>query len=347
MTYKNILLNSSILDNASLSAICTECKKHPDRAFKKMKEYLKNSLENYGPVTRDNNKNIYNVANKCLTAATQAAEKNENLVDKKAIFEIDESNHSDDSDCSMMSTDSNFMGTRSNPRGRPRSITPNKRGRGRPRSNSGSLTRSSSSHSLQENNSYEIRSHGNAIAADFLASIEHLKADRYSNKKKHYKSWWFLLFIHAAERGVSPASLVSIMELLQEVQPILDSMEIPSVSLLKQYKLSVPFLNEVLIKNFLSKHDRYCICFDESPSRYAKVVAVGLFTPDGDFLCLDVRTCSGTTGDTLANDIFDIVRDFGGGDLWRQIDSIISDAGSTALKAGRLIQEKYRSNKKW
>ena len=97
---------------------------------------------------------------------------------------------------------------------------------------------------------------------------------------------YFLISLFAGQRPFNP----------------LCQLDIPSESLLKQYKLAVPSLNEFQIKNFIQNHSRMTLCFDETPSRYNKCVAIGLFTPDGDFLCVGIRQCSGNTGDTLLQD---------------------------------------------
>ena len=303
-TYVEVLQKSSILpETASVYDICYEIKKHPDRHSSKLKSYITDSLSDYCNISRENCKKIDNISKKIVNAAIKSIREDIAFENKKFIFDI-ENVSSDESDASMMSLGST-RSTRSNAtreRGRPRSITPQKR-RGRPRSDSSSTSRTRSTNSLStEENSYEIRSHGNSVAKELLEALENLKASQYQNKKKKYKSWWFILFIHAAERSVSPRCLISIMQLLKEMQPILFELDIPSESLLKQYKLAVPSLNEFQIKNFIQNHSRMTLCFDETPSRYNKCVAIGLFTPDGDFICVGIRQCSGNTGDTLLQD---------------------------------------------
>lgn len=309
-TYCEILRESSILpQSASISEICNEIYKRPGRYEKKLKDYLTTSLSEYGPVSRSNCQKVINISKKCLNAAQKSVKENIQFEDKKVIFVIEtvSDDDSDQSDVSMASVSSRSMNTRSGPRerGRPRSITPQKRRSGRPRSNSSSTSRDNSNNGgTSEVQSYEIRSRGNSELQEILESMENLKADFHINKKKKFKTWWFLIYLTAAERGVSPRSLLAILELLKELQPILIEMDIPSESLLRQYKLGVPILNELQIKSFMESHDRFTLCFDESPSRYEKVIALGLFSADGNFLCIGVQQCSGKTGESLFKDRF-------------------------------------------
>ena len=298
-TYTEILLGSKIsTSSSSIEEICDEIGRHQDRYEKNLKDFLTTSLCEYSPVSRPNCQKIINISKKIITAAIKSYHNKTKFENKRVIFDIalvpsDDS----DSDVSMTSVGSS-MSTRSNTRqrGRPRSVTP-KKPRGRQRSNSSSTSRDNSA--KLEPNSYEIRSRGNSDLKEILESITLLEPEEHKNKKKRFKPFWFLLLVKSVEKGVSPRSLIAILELLKELQPVLISMDIPSESLLQQYKLAIPILNEVQIQSFIDAHTNFTLCYDESPSRYDKCLAVGLYSTDGNFLCIGVQQCSGNTGDTL------------------------------------------------
>lgn len=295
-TYTEILRNSILSPQSSIEEICGEVRKHQEGCHKKIKKFLTDSLAEYSRISRANSKKITNITQKCMTAAIKADKTKSKLEDKRVIFSIDDVS-SDDSDVSMASVSSSMSTRSSVGRGRPRSISPQKRLRGRPRSNSSSTSRDRSL--IQEQNSYEIRSRGNSELSDLLESIQLLEAGEYTNKKKKYRSYWFILTVKAFEKNVSPRSLIAILELLKEMQPILSTMDIPSESLLTQYKLAIPSLNELQISTFMEAADRFTLAYDETPSNYTKCLGVGLFSEDGNFICIGVQECSGNTGDSL------------------------------------------------
>ena len=109
----------------------------------------------------------------------------------------------------------------------------------------------------------------------------------------------------------------------QQLQPILTDLDIPSESYLKSLKLPISDLNHVQIENFISKHERYTLCFDETPSRYSKA-AVGLYSPDGDFCCIGIEQCTGKSGEDLLRDVKSILKRFDYKQLLSKVDSILT-----------------------
>lgn len=122
---------------------------------------------------------------------------------------------------------------------------------------------------------------------------------------------------------MSAASLRAIFLVLQECQPILGDMDIPSESYLKNLKLAVNDLNSLQIENYVASHRSFTFCFDETPTRYSKAVACGLYSRDGDFLCIGIEPVSGNNAEHLLEDIKKIINRIGHTILLGKIDSII------------------------
>ena len=216
LKYYDIIKGASI-SSGGLTAACQEIVKHQERYISNVRNFIRSEYEKFGErVTQRTNTKIHTAAKGVIRLAIKSAKENnyDEIRQKIAVIDFqDDQSASSDSDFSISSKSStrsrasamSTTSSRSLMSGIMESTSSRGHGRGRPRSNSPSKGRprgrghgrgdnSSARDSYQ--NSYELRSNYlDSETSSLMEMLEELKADRFPNKMKKYKTFWFHVFL--------------------------------------------------------------------------------------------------------------------------------------------------------